>query len=491
MMKRGPAASPEWITNVVILACAVDAADKVLLPATFKAIDAQLHLGPSRLAALTFAQSISFSLALPVWGSLMRYYTAQDLMICGCFLWSAITFMLACTSLYPYQLLLRFAVGFALASVMPLGQAIICDVVEERKRGNAFGWMQGVSSALSMFVSFAATSMSAVDIFGFAGWRVAHVVVACFSLMAGLLLNSLGQMPATMIASDASWLSEQSRVLKAVGGKPSFYIMVAQGVTGGIPWNAFAFLTFYFQLSGYTDVQAGQVMLLGGIGGIFGSIAGGKLGDCIGAHDGLLPIVGRCAVAQTSVVLGTAVFLWMINIPYSAHSFPILLTAFILFHSVSCWTPCAALRPICSEIFRNSQDRAQVLALWIALEGIIASFCGAPLVGVLSEVFGYRLSHDGSAVPEGADRQRSVEALRRALIGVSIVPWALCALAWVPMYWTYPRDRLAKEVESPPSGKGEGGPAPAIVGEQTALKDDVEDASEGQRGSSCSGMATQ
>ena len=71
-------------------------------------------------------------------------------------------------------------------------------------------------------------------------------------------------------------------------------------------------------------------------------------------------------------------------------------------------TPAAALRPICGEIVRDSHDRAQILALWrlpqihpkrlwtsrwifaklarrIALEGIISSFLGAPLVGVISE----------------------------------------------------------------------------------------------------------
>merc|ERR1712032_130131 len=80
-------------------------------------------------------------------------------------------------------------------------------------------------------------------------------------------------------APGTTWWSEQRRVLKAIAGKPSFFIMVAQGVTGGIPWSGFSFLTFYFQLSGYSDVQAGQIMLIGSTGGVGGSYLGGWLGD--------------------------------------------------------------------------------------------------------------------------------------------------------------------------------------------------------------------
>jgi len=115
---------------------------------------------------------------------------------------------------------------------------------------------------------------------------------------------------------------------------------------------------------------------------------------------------------------------------------------------VSSWTPASALRPICGEIFRNGHDRAQVLALWIALEGVISSILGAPVVGVLSEYFGYRLQPGASQGVASAQREESRDALQKALVGVSIVPWILCGLAWVPMYWTYPRDRDKAKQES-------------------------------------------
>ncbi|CAE8586602.1 unnamed protein product, partial [Polarella glacialis] len=173
------------IRNVVILACAVDAADKALLPATFKVLSDELGVGPKELGALAFAQSIAFSVALPVWGSLMRYYSAKDLMVLGCFLWGALTVMIACTSTYEMQFLLRLLVGAVLAVVNPVGQAIICDVVPEDERGWAFGLLQSVSAGLTMFVSFGTTAIATVTVAGVKGWRLAYMGVAGLSILAG------------------------------------------------------------------------------------------------------------------------------------------------------------------------------------------------------------------------------------------------------------------------------------------------------------------
>eukprot|EP00435_Cladocopium_sp_Y103_P006503 s2495_g2.t1 len=63
----------------------------------------------------------------------------------------------------------------------------------------------------------------------------------------------------------------------------------------------------------------------------------------------------------------------------------------------------------------------------IALEGIISSICGAPLAGRLSEAFGYSLNA-ADAMGQG----QNVDALRKALLGVSMMPWAVI--------WSYPKD---------------------------------------------------
>merc|ERR1712136_415072 len=306
----------------------------------------------------------------------------------------------------------------------------------ESQRGWAFGLMQSVSTALAMVVSFCTTAVATTIILGVHGWRLAYVLVASASLITGILVCLHVPSTPSSPKPGTSWCAKQRRVVSSVASKPSFIIMVAQGVTGGIPGNALAFLTLFFQVSGYDDVQAGQIMLCGGIGGVGAGLLGGMLGDHYNVR---FPLTGRVAVAQTSVVLGMGFFLWFMYIPFDEFSFGQVATVYFMFNLTSTWTGACALRPICGTIFRDSYDRAQVLALWIALEGIISSFCGAPLVGFLSESFGYRLAETTSR------QDGNATALRTALVGGCIVPWILCTLAWIPMYWTYPRDHaLAK-----------------------------------------------
>mmetsp|Transcript_28762 Transcript_28762/g.52412 ORF Transcript_28762/g.52412 Transcript_28762/m.52412 type:complete len:449 (+) Transcript_28762:59-1405(+) len=429
------------IRNVVIAACALDAADKVLLGSVYKALTLAMRVGPRELGALTFAQNVALSAALPFWGSLVGTYDTKTLMAMGCWLWAGATFLLACSTHFWAHFLLRLVNGAALAVMNPIGQAIICEVVPEGERGWAFGLLGSVNSACVMVVGFMATAMSTHVYLGLQGWRWAHIAVSLMSYAMSLMLWSVNMSnPASVEAHSAkavSWLAEQKRIVIAVLKKPSFIIMVTQGVTGGIPWNAFSFLTYYFQLSGYSDLEAASITSYGGAGSIFGTLLGGWLGDRLGR---LWPDGGRIVIAQLSVLLGIVSFVVMMQISTTPGQ-PFLLTmSFFVFSMLSCWTQSAALRPICGEIFADNKDRAQVVALWIALEGLVSSVLGAPLVGVLSEAFGFTLSP--GQVDAGVADQNSIVALRHALFGVAILPWVACLLAWFPMYWTYPRDRV-------------------------------------------------
>ncbi|CAE7454643.1 PCLO [Symbiodinium natans] len=416
------------VRNVVILACAIDAADKALLPATFGALAEQLQVGPSQLGMLNFAQSIAFSLALPFWGSLMQFYSPRDLLAGGCFLWGLVTLVIATSSNYMIHLMLRLVMGAALAVVAPIGQAMLCDLVPEAERGWVFGLLQSACTLLSVGVTFLTTGFARVLVAGVHGWRYIYAVVGVVSFFAATAVVTV--IPPSlaspgMSAKGRSWWEEQARVVQLVLKKPSFIIMVSQGVTGGIPWNGFAFLPLYFQLSGFSDFRAGEIMLYGGLGGIVGGVLGGWLGDRFHRR---WPYGGRCAVAQLSVLLGALLF---VAVMASPARFSLVVCGYFAFQVVSCWTPAAALRPICGEIVRDSHDRAQILALWIALEGIISSFLGAPLVGVISEAFGCRLAGPGTLK---AQTPEEVPALRSALLAVALIPWVLCGLAWFPMF---------------------------------------------------------
>ncbi|CAE7758033.1 unnamed protein product [Symbiodinium pilosum] len=239
---------------------------------------------------------------------MMQLYTSRDLLACGCFLWGAVTFMIATSSNYVVHLLLRLVMGAALAVVAPIGQAMLCDLVPEAERGWVFGVLQSVSTLLSVGVTFITTGFARAIVAGVHGWRYIYAAVGLISLLTVVAI--LRVIPATLASPSMgrkgrSWWEEQVRVVQLVLQKPSFTIMVSQGVTGGIPWNGFAFLPLYFQLSGFSDLRSGEIMLYGGLGGMFGGVFGGWLGDRLNR---VWPYGGRCAVAQLSVVLGTLFF---------------------------------------------------------------------------------------------------------------------------------------------------------------------------------------
>ena len=80
------------------------------------------------------------------------------------------------------------------------------------------------------------------------------------------------------------------------------------------------------------------------------------------------------------------------------------------------------------------------------MQGAIAA-CGAPLVGRLAEhAFGFVGAAETSADPE--ENLRKARALGSALLVFTALPWALCALLFSGLHWSYPRDRRRAEEEA-------------------------------------------
>ncbi|CAE7526050.1 yjjL, partial [Symbiodinium sp. CCMP2456] len=103
------------------------------------------------------------------------------------------------------------------------------------------------------------------------------------------------------------------------------------------------------------------------LGGVIGGVVGGWLGDW--AHR-RWPYAGRCSVAQLSLFLGATVFIAVGQIRLRrtrvhktqrtesvmkcSAKFWAVVSLLFLFNVVACWTPVAALRPICGDIVRDS-----------------------------------------------------------------------------------------------------------------------------------------
>mmetsp|Transcript_150483 Transcript_150483/g.382571 ORF Transcript_150483/g.382571 Transcript_150483/m.382571 type:complete len:490 (+) Transcript_150483:121-1590(+) len=442
--------SPTFWTGefLLIVCCAVDAADRALLPAVYGALQQDLHATPSRLGALWLLQSAAFALAMPIWGVLLVRFSQQQLLALGCFVWGVATGCLALSSQYWVHCILRAVNGVGLSAVLPISQAMLADLVPEHERGQAFGRLQACISLTGMFAACYALSQQHLRfvIFGVEvhGWRLVHGQVAIASLGLAVLIQTRLRMPAAHSSEKVaptlppSWgdsvhsLLEVARRFVRV---PSFILLVLQGVVGAVPWQASQFASLYYSSCGYTDKQLGVLAACQGLGGASGTMLGGFLGDRAAQQ---APHRGRALVALSSVVLGIVPFLTIFLVIPHDPSY-VFVTAGVVFgfSLLASWSPAAAIRPICTELVSSSSERAQLMALQVMLESTTSSALGGPLVGKISEQFGYRLDKAGAAVSN-----ESASAMASAIAGIAIVCWVLCAMMWAIMLVTLPVDRL-------------------------------------------------
>lgn len=416
----------------VVLVTMGDAAARALLPASLKGLETSLEVGPGELGLLALCQSLSLSGGLLLWGwALESGFRPANLLGAGCMGWGAVAILLSLTSDFRTHVFLRALNGACLSAAPPMVQAIVTQIVPPEGRGRAFGRLEAAAQAAQLLTVTWATTSSGNR------WRHSHIAAGLLSLAAGAWALMLA--PGVDHAAEGGGggaVGSFGRMMAAFRRMveiPSFLLLVGQGVTGGVPWNAMGFLPMYFLTMGYPDAQAGLLGAALSLGGVTAALVGGPIGDWLAARS---PEQGRVHTAIITISLGIPAF-WAVFhlVPPGPEHFTAAAAALFTFGLVGTWCNFAANRPICAELVRTPSERGQIVALWMAVEGTSSAVFGAPLVGFLSERMGYVNVLDASA---GAS---SAQTLADALWGVASVAWGLSLCCWFGMLHTFPRDR--------------------------------------------------
>lgn len=423
-----------WIrpnpATVMLIVAAVDAADGALLGASFPAFQKWLNLSPTQLGTLMMLQTGSGCVMLPVWGWLLRHHGYKRLLMWAVSAWAASTLITAFAASYKTQCLLRVINGASLSCVMPFSQALLAESTAESKRGRAFGVFSAVENLCRIVIGYAVVASGDA-------WRTWYYIV--FAATLGLLALLQRSLPAGDFGRTTKPRLSYASSVKVILTLPSFIALIAQGVTGATPWRAMAFLNLLWLSAGHSNSQAASITSLANIGAVFGCYIGGRIGDMAAKR---MPNSGRIAVAQGAVLAGIP--LWVLWLRCESHFYLAIAVGF-LFYLVATWPGVAACRPICAELVEDSADRANIVSLWAFIEGAAAAVVGGPVVGALTEWYGYRLNKDAAdIVPENA------QALRRALTNTGALTWGLCFAFWTCLYHTFPRDkeRMRRDSES-------------------------------------------
>lgn len=202
---------------------------------------------------------------------------------------------------------------------------------------------------------------------------------------------------------------------------------------------------------GFTAARASDLMAFQSVGHALGSFAGGRFGDLAAACS---PHHGRTFMGQACIFSGMVLMLTILAwIPRSPEYFGTYAVSFFAFgFSFGPLHP-GVDRVIWSEIV-SADCRGTIVSWWTFVAGSSGQLFGAPLVGWLAEtVLGYRPSSELDA--------RNTQALSKALVLFTAIPWTLMLCCYTAMHCTYSRDIAMAAAEA----RHEGSQAlPKVIG---------------------------
>ena len=187
----------------------------------------------------------------------------------GCISWGVCTFMVGSATSFAMAMAFSALNGFGLAVVIPSVQSLLADYWPQEVRGSSFGFQNFVAQLGGLVGGLYATNLGGKVIFQRSGWRFVFHSTGVLSMVLGFLVllfardPKVGQGEATAAAmadrgpgGRRRRLRDYLRTVAHVMGIASFRVIVLQGIVGSMPWNALAYLTLWFQLLGFSDVQA-------------------------------------------------------------------------------------------------------------------------------------------------------------------------------------------------------------------------------------------
>lgn len=367
----------------------------------------------------------------------------------GCLIWSIMTWMFGLARWASSPLVVGSIVwslnGLGLALVVPNSQSIIADYHSEGNRGRAFGLLCATASFGAVLGSVYATNVAGLDFGWVRGWQFVMFSLAMVSAVVGLVSFKLGTDPRD-VSHDQELdgrakvkLSDAVQGIKSVIVIPSFLIIILQGIVGSMPWKAIAaFGTLYFQLIGMSNAKASILMCGFLVGTMVGALLGGWLGDTASRY---YPNHGRIFVCQFSVFSGVPLtYIVFMVVPKNGtlSSFLGLLCLIFVEGLLISWATPACNGPIFAEIVPPGK-RTLVYAFDRCFEDSLASPVIYLVGWAASAIFGYTGEATATGHPD-IDLERA-DALGRAIMWFSVIPWFLCLAFYTGLHFTYSRDR--------------------------------------------------
>lgn len=294
--------SPTFLLVTLTLVSTINWADRQVVPILFPGIKADLNLSDTELGVIGgLAFSIIYAVSSFVFGFLADRGSRRNVILFGLVAWSLATAAGGFATGFWSLFAARFFTGIGEASLYPCAMSLVADAFTPERRGRAIG-LVGASTAIGGGLGIGLGGRLAEAI----GWReVFFVYGAAGALVLPLLL--LMKEPSRPPMAEDEEHEPPLRIVQealadvrllAIWGTGALMIAAALGWVSWAP-------TYFVREKGFDMGEAG--MLFGAaqlIGGVVGSLVGGRLGDAFRARRfaGQLEVSALAALVSVPLV---------------------------------------------------------------------------------------------------------------------------------------------------------------------------------------------
>ena len=418
-----------WLLFVLLLVCFINYADRAVVGAVAEPLRREFGLTDLQLGVLSgFSFALLYSvLGIPI-ARLAERRNRIRIITAATLLWSLLTALCGTAAGYVQLLLLRVGVGVGEAGFMAPATSVLGDHFQRHERALA-------TSIMMLGVPFGALvgAASGGAIAQHMGWRWAFILTGIPGLFIAALVFLTLREPERGCAADPA--EQQPPALGVVArqclSNPTFRHVVMGGTLGGFGLHGLGqFLGVYF-----TRLHALSYSAAGALYGAqtFASVAGGlllggSLANRLGRRDprwyALIPAIG--------MFLCVPLYLAGFRATDLAASVGLIVAAGVclLLH----YGPSFAI----VQNLATPRTRASSVALYMVFVNAVAMGLGAPLIGLLSDLFARQAAHAAACVSIAACPGVQSTGLQRALMASTVF------YAWGGLHYLRARAGLAR-----------------------------------------------
>lgn len=293
-------------------------ADQMVMSPAIPFIQKEFAIGDKEIGFVGSAFTLVAAVVTLIWGYLSDKFSRKLLLISAILIGEIPCLLTAFATNYTELFILRVLTGIGIGAMIPIAFSMIGDLFTEKQRPRAQAWYQMMGN-MGVLVGM----MVAGFVGPTYGWRLPFIIVSVPNFFFALTLLMGGKEPKRGAGESA--LKElilggksYSRTMKLsdyllLFKVPSNIWLFVQGIPGTVAWGVLPFflIPFYVRFKNISVELATVLLLIIGIGMMFGNLFGGIMGNWVYTKNrSYLPIF--CGISQ---FLGVIPLLISLNWP--------------------------------------------------------------------------------------------------------------------------------------------------------------------------------